>query len=79
MDEGAKRTLINQLARIHLERLRQPLDDINRGIARSSLKVANISPMNIGLMSELFLAPSLFNSVLAQICGEALTNIHVLN
>jgi hypothetical protein len=57
---GAKRTsnLVEQRTRRDFERLRQFLDDLDRGIARSTLDVAYVGPMNTGAIGIFFLRPS---------------------
>lgn len=71
--------LIDQLARANTKCLRQPLNNFDRRVARSSFEIADVSPMDIGLMGELLLAPAFLKTELAQVCGEALTNIHARN
>ena len=67
---------LQQLRRTHPERLRQFLDDHACRIASPTLNVADIGTMDTGLVSECFLAPSLFLAEAAKVVTKATSDIH---
>ena len=61
--------LIQQSASRDLQRICQPFDNGNRGIAGAALDVADICTMDAGPVSELFLTPAAFMPQATQICS----------
>lgn len=49
--------LIQQIPQTDAERLRQPINDPDRWIAGTAFKIADIRPVEIGVMGEVFLRP----------------------
>jgi len=59
-----------------IEKDRQPLHHGDRRVARASLEIADIGPVDPCAVGEIFLAPAPFIAKAAQIGSEALADIH---
>jgi len=69
--------LVEQRAGRHVESNRETFHDGDRGIARASLKIADVGPVNSCTFGELFLAPAALVPTAAKVLGEALADVHL--
>lgn len=58
------------------KRRRQALQHENCGIASAALKVAGIGPVNSGTVGKFLLTPPAIHALAADVCPEALPNVH---
>ena len=69
---------VQQLPWLNLKRTRQLLKHSNGWIARATLQVAHIGPVDASFVGKLLLAPALFPSEPPYVAAEALQNVHRL-
>jgi hypothetical protein len=67
---------LQQCAGFDAQRFGQLFNDGDRRIARAALQVADVGPMDAGLMRELLLRPVLFLAQPTQVAAEVFANVH---
>jgi hypothetical protein len=72
------RSLIEQFADLHSERIGEPIHELDRRVSRATFDVADVSAVDTGFVGQRFLAPA-FGFVQGEPVGaEAVPNIHGL-
>lgn len=66
-----------QIAGGHLQGSCQLLDHRNRGIACTTLDIADIGPVDAGIVGESFLTEAQLTTEAANVAAKASTNIHL--
>ena len=67
---------VEQLAKLDIETLGEPLDNFNRRVAAPSFEVTDIGAMDICMVRELLLRPVTRLPQATQVPGKAIVNIH---
>ncbi len=65
-----------QFGRLNVERYRKPVDYINRYCVKTALQGADIGPIDLGLISQIFLRHACGATCPPEICCEYFADVH---
>jgi hypothetical protein len=69
---------VQQISRLHVQRIRNLIDDFDGRVSSAALDVTDIGPMQACIEREIFLRQPLFKPQFSHIRSKALLDIHAL-